>query len=282
MEKYCDLHTHSYYSDGTASPARIISEACGAGLSAVALTDHNTVAGLPEFLSAAEGANILAIPGIEISTGYLEKEVHIVGLFLEPKDFGTISDFLSILNIRKEASNRALIHALSRAGYPLDYGRIKADHAGSINRAVIAAEMLKKGYIASIQEGFRGLLSPSGGYYTPPERISSFEAIAFLRALKAVPVLAHPFLDFTEEELLSFLPKAKDCGLIAMETQYATYSEKTAALAAKIAKDHGLLESGGSDYHGNNKPDIQLGRGRGDLQVSHRILETLLACKAAL
>ena len=275
MQKYCDLHTHSCFSDGTDSPAQILKKAVGLGLSAAALTDHNTVDGLPEFLEAAKGRDILAIPGVEISTGYAGKELHIIGLFLDPDDFEQIMDFLSIINRRKEESNRRLIQNLNKAGYELCYEEINEQHQGNINRAVIAGAMLEKGYISAIKEAFKGLLSEEKGLYIPPERISSFEAIAFLRSIGAVPVLAHPFLNLQKEELISFVQQAKPYGLAAMETRYATYSPEMTDAAAEIANACGLLESGGSDYHGANKPDIQLGTGKGMLAVPNHFVSYL-------
>lgn len=275
MQKCCDLHTHSCFSDGTDSPAQILKKAVGLGLSAAALTDHNTVDGLPEFLEAAKGRDILAIPGVEISTGYNGKELHIVGLFLNQADFEQVTDFLSIINRRKEESNRRLIQNLNKAGYELCYEEINEQHQGNINRAVIAGAMLEKGYISAIKEAFKGLLSEEKGLYIPPERISSFEAIAFLRSIGAVPVLAHPFLNLREEELIPFIQQAKPYGLAAMETQYSTYSPEITATASEIAKNYGLLESGGSDYHGANKPDIQLGTGKGMLAVPNHFVSYL-------
>ena len=282
MNAYCDLHTHSRYSDGTAYPAQIVEEAVEAGLSAVALTDHNTVAGVPEFLERAKDTSVRAIAGVEISTGYLGKELHIVGLFLKAEDFDKITDFLSVINRRKEESNRNLIRRLNQAGYDLDYDRIRAENPGNVNRAVIAAAMLEKGYVSEIKEAFKGLLSKKSGYYVPPERISAFGAIEFLHSIHAVPVLAHPFLNLQEAELEVFLPRAKDCGLAAMETRYSTYSPETTAKAIKMACGHGILQSGGSDYHGNNKPDIRLGTGRGTLAVPYRFMEELEAYQMAL
>lgn len=268
MKYYCDLHTHSCCSDGTRTPAEIVDLAVHAGLSAVALTDHNTVAGLPSFLSAADGKDILAVPGVEISTGWNGKELHILGLFLPPASFAAATEFLDIINVRKEESNRKLIRALSAAGYALDYEAIRRSHPeGTVNRAVIAAALLEKGFVSSVAEAFQTLLSSRNGYYIPPERICALDAIAFLVSIHAVPVLAHPFLSLTEAELRQFLPQAKKHGLTAMETVYASYSEETEALAKEIATQFGLLQSGGSDFHGSNKPDICLGTGKGSLHV---------------
>lgn len=267
MEPLCDLHTHSYYSDGTWSPAALISQAAAQGLSAVALTDHNTLAGLSEFLTAAENTAVEAIPGVEISTEYLGKELHIVGLFLSPSCWQEITDYLNIFNQRKEESTRDLIRRLDNDGYHLDYDSICSTHQGIINRAVVASILMEKGYVPSVEEAFRTLLKPCHGYFVPPRYTDVFETIAFLRRQGAVSVLAHPFLSLSESALREFLPQAKQCGLVGMETLYATYSEETTALARQIAREFRLKESGGSDFHGETKPDIRLGIGKGSLSV---------------
>lgn len=276
MAEYCDLHTHSRYSDGTCTPAEILAKATGLGLSAVALTDHNTVAGLPEFLAAARGAAVQAIPGVEISTGYLGKELHIVGLFLSPAHWEETTAFLDTINRRKEESNLLLIHRLKQAGYPLDYDAIRSSHPdGTVNRAVIAAALLKKGYVCSVAEAFQTLLKPRHGYFVPPERIPAFEAISFLKLHGAMAVLAHPFLNLTEPELRRFLPEAMQQGLSAMETLYSAYTPETTALSRQIAAEFALAESGGSDFHGENKPEIHLGTGNGNLRVPLSFAHTL-------
>lgn len=277
MSKSCDLHTHSLYSDGTCSPAEILSLAEAAGLSAVALTDHNTVAGLPEFLSAARGKAVEAIPGVEISTAYGDQELHIVGLFLPPDSFDQVTSLLEDFNQKKEESNRLLIRNLNRAGYPLQYEQICRSHPqGTVNRAVIAATLLEQGYVSSIQEAFQGLLSKKSGYYIPPQRLSAFDAIAFLRSIGAVPVLAHSFLNLkTEAQLRTFLREAIPHGLAAMETMYSSYPPETEAAARRIAREFSLAESGGSDFHGQTKPHVRLGTGKGTLAVPSDFLDAL-------
>ncbi len=267
MRDICDLHTHSTFSDGTRTPRELVGLAISAGLGAAALTDHNTVAGLTEFMDAAKNTPLEAIAGVEISTGFRGTEIHIVGLFIRPESFAQITEFLGVMVRRKEDSNLRLTEALARDGYELDYGKIKTRHKGSVNRAVIAAELVKKGYAGSVGEAINGLLSEERGYYIPPERIASLDAIAFLKDIGAAPVLAHPFVSMKDTELPAFLSEAKDAGLAAIETRYSTYSPETAARASELAQRFGLLESGGSDFHGENKPDIKLGTGRGDLAV---------------
>lgn len=277
MNQFCDLHTHSHYSDGTFAPAEIILEAAKIGLAAVALTDHNTVAGLPEFLAAARGSSVRAIPGVEISTNYGETELHILGLFLKPETFETVEHHLARFNRKKEESNRVLIRNLNRAGYELDYGEICRSHPeGTVNRAVVAAALLEKGYVGSVNEAFQTLLSKKSGYYVPTERLNAFEAIGFLRSIGAVPVLAHPFLNLkTEEALRTFLTEATAHGLAAMETMYPSFSPEITALARSIAREFGLKESGGSDFHGETKPHIRLGTGKGTLAVPSALVDLL-------
>ena len=276
MERLCDLHAHSVFSDGTDTPARLLSLAEEAGLSAVALTDHNTTAGLPDFLAAAKGSPVEAVCGAEFSVDYRGTELHLLGLFLTPEVFPAVEARLNVFRRAKEESNRALAESLNQAGYAVDYDAIRArSPGGSINRAHIAAELTALGYTASVKEAFDRLLSPKGPHYREPKRPAVWEMIPFLRELGAVPVLAHPFLNLSEAELRVFLPEAKRAGLVGMEVAYSKYTPETAALAAELADAFGLLPSGGSDYHGAVKPDIALGRGRGSLRVPCGWLEAL-------
>ena len=268
MRVICDLHVHSYYSDGTCSPAQLIDLAETAGLSAVALCDHNTVAGVEEFMVAAQGREVEAIPGIEFSTVYREKELHILALFVKPRYFAQITEMMTDFLRRKDESNEKLADALNRAGYIVDYHAIKAGTPnGQVNRAHIATALAQAGYVASRYEAFEQLLDPKHGFYTPPERLSSFDAIRYIKSIGATAVLAHPFLSLEEPMLREFLAEAKDCGLDAIEVEYARYDAETTALSAKIAEEFGLLPSGGSDFHGGNKPDISIGIGKGALAV---------------
>ena len=257
---FCDLHTHSVYSDGTLTPAELVAEAKKIGLSAIALTDHNTVAGLPEFVSAAENSGVLAVPGVEFSTDYGNTELHILALFVRPDQYASITNLLEQAARRKEVSNRALADALQNGGYLLDYDAIKANTPrGQVNRAHFAAELTRLGYTHTRQEAFETLLAPECGFYVPPARIGSLEAIRFIKSLGAVSVLAHPFFSLDEKALREFLPMAISAGLDAMETAYSQYSPETTALAEGIAAEYGLKFSGGSDFHGTNKPQIPLG-----------------------
>lgn len=266
--KICDLHVHSFFSDGTYSPEEIIDSAIDAGLSAVALCDHNTVDGLSDFLSAAEGKDITAIAGAEFSVDYNGRELHMLGLFIPRESFGSISDMMRELHKRKEESNIHLIESLNRAGYDISFAEIKATTPrGKFNRAHIAAALTRKGYTRSVKQAFDTLLSPAAGHYQEPKLPNIWEMLDFIREIGAVSVLAHPFLNLNENELDLFLPEAKKRGLIGMECLYSTYSEETTACAFKLADKYELLYSGGSDFHGDGKPDISIGSGKGNLKI---------------
>ncbi|MBQ4269835.1 MAG: PHP domain-containing protein [Clostridia bacterium] len=274
--KYCDLHTHSIYSDGTVTPRAILDEAERLGLSAVALTDHNTTAGLTEFLRAAQGKRVKAVSGVEFSTDYGDGELHILGLFLKPQDFEKIEDRVAILKKNKAESNAKLVENLRRGGFEIDLEQIKSQTPnGHINRAHIAAALAEKGYVKSIREAFETLLKKDGEFYVQTKRLDAFETVAFIKELGGVAVLAHPFLDLTETELIEFLKTAKPYGLDGMETRYSTFDDEMTATLERIAAEFGLLCSGGSDFHGERKPDIALGVGRGALKVPTAYFETL-------
>lgn len=274
--KTCDLHTHSVFSDGSLTPTQLVEEAERMGLSAIALTDHNTVAGLPEFLAAAQGREVEAVPGIEFSSDYHGTDVHVVALFIQPEHYGIIMDLVEDMQRRKDRSNAELVDALCRAGYPMDYAALKAATPnGQINRAHIAGEMTRLGYTTSVKEAFERFLSPKLGYYHPPKRLSPFEIMDFIKSIGATAILAHPYLTLPAEEVPAFLEEAVKHGLDAMETLYVTYDQETVRLAQETAEMFGLKQSGGSDYHGEFKPDIRLGVGKGDLAVPLSLLETL-------
>lgn len=270
-----DLHTHSTFSDGTCTPTQLVRMAEKIGLRAIALTDHNTVEGLPEFLSAGQGSPVETVPGVEFSTEYLGIELHILALYVEPEQYGPITALMEDFRRRKEKSNEDLAAALNRAGVEIDYEQIRCREKGYVNRAIIGAELMAKGYAASVQDAFKKYLDPENGFYTPPHRPDAYDTVRFIKSMGAVAVLAHPFLNLDEEQLRGFLPAAVDSGLDAMETLYPKYTPEKTRLAGQIAREFGLLPSGGSDFHGTNKPDIAMGTGRGELCVPDAFLETL-------
>ena len=272
----CDLHNHSIYSDGSLTPAELVAEAKKRDL-VIALTDHNTTAGLPEFLEEAEKQGVTAVAGIELSTQYEGRELHLLCLFVKPEHYAMLEDICQDLYRKKEINNIELVERLNQAGYHVDYQEVCRRYPnGNINRAHIAAELLRNGYVPSVKAAFATLLKTGNGFYIPPQRLELMDGIRLVRSIGAVSVLAHPLQELTEEQLRRLLPEAVEAGLVGMEVMHSTYDNEKIALACQIAEDFGLLKSGGSDFHGQTKPTVQMGVGEGNLSIPLEYYEELL------
>lgn len=258
MEQFCDLHTHSVFSDGFCTPEQILDAAVQKGLAAVALTDHDSVDGLPDFLQAAAHKPIDAIAGAEFAVTYEGTELHLLGLFIPQSAFSPIAQLMEQVHRRREQCVYDLVESLNRAGFLLDFQALKHGAQGQVTRAHVAAALEEKGYMTA-SEAFHTLLKPGAGHYTSPQRLPFMQVLDMLRDMDAVPVLAHPFLNMTVRQLTDFLPLAKQQGLVGMECLYSGYDAQTTAAAFALAEAIGLLPSGGSDFHGAIRPEASLG-----------------------
>lgn len=275
----CDLHTHSIFSDGTDTPEELVEQGVALGLTALALTDHNSISGLPRFLAAGVGKNLTCVPGIEFSTEYRGRELHLVGLWLPQSAYSAAKELVALPDRWKEESNRDLAWNLTRGGYPVDYeALVAATPDGRVNRAHFAAALVSSGAVHSMDEAFQGILKPGGEYYHPPRRLDVFQVISFLEKVGAVSVLAHPWLNLkTPEELEEFLLQGKEWGLDGMEVCYSKFTPEQTQMAQQLAARFALMPSGGSDYHGGNKPGLFLGRGYGQLEVPAKFASAIEA-----
>lgn len=273
----CDMHNHSIFSDGTFTPEKLVEIAKESKLSAIALTDHNTILGLDRFLNAPNKCNIELVGGIEFSTDYKGTELHILGLFIPKENYDEIEEKVQLDLKRKAQSNIDLVNNLIKEGFDLTYEEIvKTTPNGNINRAVIANYMMHKGYVESVSEAFEKYLNPSNGLYTPPEKLSATDTIEYINSIGAVSVLAHPFLNLkTEEKIREFLTLAKEKNLDGMEVYYSKFNEEQTEIADKLADEFHLIKSGGSDFHGENKPEIKMGTGKGNLNIPYSVYENL-------
>lgn len=263
----CDLHAHSTYSDGSDTPEELAEKGAMAGLSALALTDHNSVKGLPEFLSSDVGGRVELIGGIEFSTDYGKTELHIIALGVLPEHYEVITEQVDKMLEGKRRANEELIERLLAAGYNIDTVRMREGCLGDINRAHIATELVRCGYATDRSDAFRRILNKGGKFYIEPKRLDVFETISFIKSLGLAAILCHPLLNLTRDELEVFLPQAIESGLDAMECIYSEYSDADTEYSLQLCKSHGILVSGGSDYHGRNKPTISLGVGEGNLDI---------------
>ena len=274
-----DLHTHSNASDGSLTPAEVMKAAKDAGLKAVALTDHDTIDGLYEAMEAAKNYGIECIPGIELSAFYKDLEVHIVGLFLDLED-PKLKNRLDAFRKVRENRNIRMIEKMQQAGVDITMEKLRALEGDAvITRANIARYLLHIGYIKSIPEAFDRYLSPGMPFFVQKTGITPQDAIEAIRENGGIAILAHPLTyKFTRRELIECIETLKSYGLSGIETYYSTFSEADHRDMKRLADQYGLLHSGGSDFHGNVKPHIQIGKGMGKLVIPYDLLDHMKAC----
>ncbi len=282
-----DLHLHTTASDGSLPPEQVIVLAQAAGVSALAITDHDTVEGLPRAIEVGANAGIEVIPGIELSARYgpggPQGEIHILGYFLDWKDAG-LHAALGRFRATRHARNPRIIEKLNALGLDITYEEVKA-LAGteSVGRPHIARVLMEKEYVTSAKEAFDRYLSAGAAAYVPRELPEPADAIAVIRAAGGVPVLAHPsWLERADQSIYKICERMKGEGLRGVEVHYSTHRPEQTAQYLETARRLDLLVTGGSDFHGLTKPDIQVGTGRGTLSVPQKLLEPLRAAAGTL
>ena len=272
-----DLHIHSTFSDGTLTPSEIVRTAADAGLSAIALTDHDTIAGVYEAQEAGKKLDLPVIPGAELSTQWKSKEVHIVGLFLDPED-DVFRKELDDMRDGRDRRNRKMAEKLTQRGIPVDYDVLAAQCGGTVTRANFARYMLDKGYIHSIAQAFAEYIGDGCPCYVAREKTPAQEAVRMIHENGGIAVLAHPLqYHLGHDGLVGLTRQLTDAGLDGIECWYSSFTPSDTQDMLGIAAMFHLLPSGGSDFHGANKPDIALGSGRGSLFVPGSALPPLQA-----
>ena len=268
-----DLHAHSNASDGSMSPTALVELGAQVGLSALALTDHDTVAGIAEALRAAEGKRMRLVPGIELSARLEDGTLHIVGLFVDHAH-PALGRFLADVLRMREERNARLVAKLAEIGMPVTLEEATEAAGGeSVGRPHFAAKLVEKGHAQSLSEVFQKLLGRGGAAHVFKERFEPRACVEVIRAAGGVPILAHP--DQTSRRgaaLDALVAELKGYGLLGIETHCAAYTSQVTHDYGQLAKRHGLVRSGGSDFHGRPKPDIRLGRGFGSLHVPDSLL----------
>jgi len=283
-----DLHVHSTHSDGTLTPARLVEEAMWAGLTALALTDHDTISGNDEFLAAGAARGLHVIAGVEISAQYenpeldgsRDGEMHILGYFphWNPATAAKLAPLSRIRSARNER-NPKIIARLQTLGCNLSYDEVVA-LAGNevVGRPHIAAVLVAKGYAKNSQDAFNRYLAKGAPAYVPKAIFPQRDAVQLIAQAGGLPVLAHPkLLGITSIKLLEQIVESLiDAGLRGIEAYYSSHQPADVECYLAIAQRYGLLVTGGSDFHGANKPRIQLGRGFGSLNVPDSCARALL------
>ncbi|GAC1477155.1 MAG: PHP domain-containing protein [Acidimicrobiales bacterium] len=273
-----DLHTHSTVSDGSDPPERIPELAAAAGCRAVALTDHDRLDGLARAEARAGELGVEFVPGVEVSCDVPTGTMHLLVYWVEDRP-GPLQDALVGLQDERTARNRGMVRKFAELGLPVTEDDLRAEAGGAgIGRPHAAAVLVRKGVVGSVQEAFDVWLAKGRPAYVDKGRLGPAEAIGLGRASGGVPVLAHPLsLGLDPVPLEAAIREFAAAGLGGIEATYGRYSPEDRAALATLAGRVGVVATGGSDHHGTYKPDLQVGIGRGDLDVPDSALDDLAA-----
>ena len=276
MEELIDLHVHSNCSDGTYTPEELVAYALEKGLKAFALTDHDTTAGIARAQRAASGTGLELIPGIELSTEYKGKDIHILGLGIDPENAYFQDQLLRFQNARN-LRNEKMIEKLREHGIDITLEQMRACFPDSVwTRAHFARYLFDHGYVKEMWDAFDLYLGDHAPCFIPREKVTPFQAVQLIHEGGGYAVLAHPLLYRLGEEPLNLLVKTlTGCGLDGIEAIYSTNRFSDEADMRQLARRYGLAITGGSVFHGSNKPSIDLGCGKGNLRIPYRLWKTI-------
>jgi predicted metal-dependent phosphoesterase TrpH len=278
-----DLHLHTTHSDGSLRPSDVLALAKQANVSALAITDHDITTGIPEAMAAGQELGIEVIPGVEISSFDGKSELHILGYCVNWNE-AAFNQRLARLRESRHRRNPLILERLREAGLDVTYDEVCA-LAGteSVGRPHIAQVLMQKKYVSSAKEAFDRYLAEGKPAYVARELPTPAEAISWIREAKGVAVLAHPtWVKESREGLRTCVKDLKEAGLGGVEVHYSTHTESQTSYYLELARQLDLLVTGGSDFHGVTKPDIDVGNGRGDLKVNPRLLLPLKEAAARL
>lgn len=277
MKESIDLHVHSTCSDGTLTPGELVELAVRKKLRAFALTDHDTTEGIEEALQAAKGTGVLVIPGIEFSTSYEKKDVHILGLNLDYKS-AYFQEQLEEFRDSRALRNRKMIRKLREHGIAVTWEDMQREYPDSVwTRAHFAAFLQEHGYVGSKNEAFDRYLGDRACCFVQREKVTPWQAVRLIHETGGLAVLAHPLLyGFSQEKLETLVADLKKAGLDGIEAIYSSNRPAETRYCRQLAIRQGLAITGGSDFHGSNKPNLEMGTGYGNLQVPYSVWENLI------
>lgn len=257
-----DLHTHSAVSDGTDTPRALMEAAAAAGLDAIALTDHDTVAGWAEAESASAEYGVALIPGIEVSTRHEGRSVHVLALLVDPAPSTRLAQTLESMRTSRLERAQAMVAAIG-ADHPLSWDDVDAvarDRGAapySVGRPHIADALIRRGVVRDRTEAFAGILAPRSPYYVPYRTFSTADAIQQIHEAGGVAIAAHALSASRRRDAVpdAFLESLIESGIDGFEVHHREHSERDESRLADIVTAHGLIATGGSDYHGTGKPN---------------------------
>lgn len=275
--KLIDLHTHSTASDGTMKPSELVRYAKTKGLSAIALTDHDTVSGIEEAIRTGEEIGIEVIPGVEISVEY-DAELHILGYFVDYNNPEFIFSLEKIRNTRESRNNR-IIEKLNKLGFDITMEEVVGEAQGDVvGRPHISSVMVKKKQVKDIKTCFEEYLGYGGRAYCSRERVTPKQGIDLIKNAGGIPVLAHPkYIDTLKVK--EKIKELKQMGLLGIEAYYSYNTNVETGNFLRIAIENEMLVTGGTDFHGKNKPELEIGIGLGNTKIKYELLKKMRTFK---
>lgn len=276
MNDRIDLHTHSLVSDGTYTPAELVRYAKGKGLRAIALTDHDRIDGIEEAEAVGGEVGVEVIPGLELSADFPEGAMHFLGLFID-RTSPSFRRRLAVFQAARRERNPKIVKKLQEMGFKITEEEVAAAAGGGqAGRPHFARVLMEKGYVHSIAEAFERYIGDGGPAYVKKPQPSPEACIALIHEANGVAVLAHPnTLRLPVERLGALLERLAKAGLDGIEVYYSTHTPEETIRYERLADAWNLAKTGGSDFHGKHKPQIDLGIGRGSLHVPYALLEEL-------
>ena len=280
--KRIDLHTHSLCSDGAQVPAEVVRTAAEAGLAAIALSDHDCIDGVQEAMDAGKALGVEVIPAVELSA-QSDTELHILGYFIDIRNQKLQDMMAYALQVRDERQEE-VCRKLNEQGFDITMDELREEANGKVLcRAHFAKIMVRKGYAESVKDAFNRYLSVGCYAYSNRQALTGPEAVSLIREAGGIAVAAHLHLiKMPDEELKEYLKSLIPYGLDGIEGYYTDYTPDMEQRYRAMAEELGLVISGGTDYHGANKPHITIGKGKGDLEIPYSVLEGLRARHAEI
>ena len=270
MTKKADLHIHTYYSDGTSSPEEVVEDARAAGLSCIAITDHDTLEGVKPTIEAAKSSGIEVLCGVEVSSSIHGKDVHVLGYLMDYDDEKTRQK-LGVIQESRISRMKLIVEKLNQLGVDnITYEEVKAKtQSNSIGRPHLAQVLVEKGVVPDIKEAFNRYLADGAPAFVSVFKQTPYEAIKSIKECGGVAVLAHPMITNVDE----LIPSLVEAGLDGLEAYYPNNGQNVINYYLGLAKKHNLIVTGGSDAHGSAKKNTSIGR----MTVDYEIVESLKA-----
>jgi predicted metal-dependent phosphoesterase TrpH len=272
-----DLHTHTRFSDGSLTPTEVVELAVREGLSAVAITDHDGIDGLGEALAAGERLGIEVVAGVELNLEHEQVTMDLLGYFFDCCPGEEMQAELARLRSYRDERNARILDRLGQLGMPIDPQELATiAENGAAGRPHIAEAMRRRGYADSISDAFRRYLRRGAPAWVDRRRLSLAKAVRLLRESGGLPVIAHPGIIRTDAAgLAAIVREAAGLGVVGLECHYPLHDDATVAACRALCEGFGLVPTGGSDFHGDVKPNVRLGRADGGRPVADELLEGL-------